>query len=34
VKASDWLHQDVEQYEITAKIGADEFQAMQKMTPL
>jgi hypothetical protein len=34
VKAPDWLHQDVEQYEITAKIGADEFQAMQKMTPL
>jgi uncharacterized protein (TIGR03435 family) len=34
VKAPDWLHQDVEQYEITAKIGADEFEAMRKMSPL
>jgi uncharacterized protein (TIGR03435 family) len=31
-KAPDWLNQDVEQYQITAKIGADEFEAMQKMT--
>jgi uncharacterized protein (TIGR03435 family) len=33
VKAPDWLNQDFEQYEITAKIGADEFEAMRKMTP-
>jgi uncharacterized protein (TIGR03435 family) len=32
LKAPDWLHQDVEQYEVTAKIGADEFEAMRKMT--
>lgn len=31
-KGPEWLNQDVEQYEITAKIGADEFEAMQKMT--
>jgi uncharacterized protein (TIGR03435 family) len=33
VKGPDWLYQDVEQYEINAKIGSDEFAAMQKMTP-
>jgi uncharacterized protein (TIGR03435 family) len=33
MKAPDWLNQDVEQYQITAKIGADEFEAMKKMTP-
>jgi uncharacterized protein (TIGR03435 family) len=32
-KAPDWLNQDVEQYQITAKIGEDEFEAMKKMTP-
>ena len=32
-KAPAWLDQDVEQYEITEKIGADELEAMQKTTP-
>lgn len=32
VKAPEWLNQDIEQYEITAKISADEFEAMKKMT--
>jgi bla regulator protein BlaR1 len=33
VKAPDWLNQDIEQYEITAKIETDEFEAMRKMAP-
>jgi uncharacterized protein (TIGR03435 family) len=31
-KGPDWLNQDVEQYQIIAKIGVDEFEAMKKMT--
>ena len=34
VNAPDWLQQDVEQYEITAKIGANDFEAMRKMNPI
>jgi uncharacterized protein (TIGR03435 family) len=29
----DWLRQDIDQYEIQAKIGDSEYAAMQKMTP-
>ena len=30
----DWLRQDIDQYEIQAKIGDSEYAAMQKMTPV
>jgi uncharacterized protein (TIGR03435 family) len=29
----DWLRQDIDQYEIQAKIGDADYEAMQKMTP-